>query len=61
MFKVFNLRKNDEDTKFSLKKYRHNGYESVQESNTLVELLHLKWFVTKFLKNLVTIFEIDDM
>ena len=39
----------------------HNGHESVQEINTLVELLHWKWFVTKFLKNPVTIFEIDDM
>lgn len=40
---------------------RHNGHESVQEINTLVELLHWKWFVTKFLKNPVSIFEIDDM
>ena len=34
---------------------RHNGHESVQEINTLVELLHWKWFVTKFLKNPVTV------
>ena len=46
------LRDKDEKT-------MQNGHESVQVIITLVELLHWKWFVTKFLKNPATIFKID--